>query len=237
MPRRAFPILILCALPLFAKPGTAPNLPGAKVDGSVLLPNQWSLRPVGKQVVLGDFPVNIAVHPSGKFAVVLHSGYGQHELVSVALPEGKIVARAALAESFYGLAFSPDATRVYCSGAGDEAIHEFTFKDGYFTGPQDIPLRDVKQRGVPGGLALSADGKRLFTANVFGQDIITADLEQRKPVALFPLLPGASVVDLSSAASTRTRPSSTPRCTARCRWRPRAASGAWASRSRCATTS
>lgn len=194
---RAFLLLALGACSTLAKPGTAPNLPGAKVDGSVLLPNQWSLRPVGKQVVLGDFPVNLAVHPSGKFAVVLHSGYGQHELISIALPDGKIVSRAALTESFYGLAFSPDATRVYCSGAGDEVIHEFKFKDGYFGEPQDIALHDVKERGIPAGFALSADGKRLFTANVFGQDVIAADLEQRKATSLFPLLPGAAVVDLS----------------------------------------
>src|SRR5436189_6214189 len=45
--------------------GTAgqPVLPGKQSDGSVLLPNQWSLRPVGKQVELGDFPINVAVHP------------------------------------------------------------------------------------------------------------------------------------------------------------------------------
>ena len=41
------------------------NLPGQRPDGSVLLPNQWSLHPVGKQVILGDFPVNVAVHPTG----------------------------------------------------------------------------------------------------------------------------------------------------------------------------
>src|SRR5690349_12856009 len=37
--------------------------PGKRPDGSVLLPNQWSLRPVGRQIELGDFPVNIAAHP------------------------------------------------------------------------------------------------------------------------------------------------------------------------------
>src|SRR4051812_12944445 len=52
-------------------------LPGLQPDGSILLPNQWSLRAVGKQVVLGDFPVNIALHPGGTFAAVLHSGWGE----------------------------------------------------------------------------------------------------------------------------------------------------------------
>ena len=59
------------------------ELPGKQPDGSVLLPNQWSLRPVGKQVELGDFPINVAVHPDGRFAAILHSGYGAHQIMVV----------------------------------------------------------------------------------------------------------------------------------------------------------
>ena len=51
-----------------------PEVPGARSDGSVLLPNQWSLRPAGKQIPVGDFPINIAMHSGGRFAAVLHSG-------------------------------------------------------------------------------------------------------------------------------------------------------------------
>jgi hypothetical protein len=36
--------------------------------------------------------------------VALHAGYGQQELVSVALPEGKVIARVVLGDAFYGLA-------------------------------------------------------------------------------------------------------------------------------------
>src|SRR5690348_15224771 len=56
-------------------PAGGTNLPGLRPDGSVLLPNQWSLRPAGTQIDLRDFPVNIAVHPDGGFVAVLHSGY------------------------------------------------------------------------------------------------------------------------------------------------------------------
>src|SRR5262245_34599491 len=69
------------------------NLPGAQPDGSVLLPNQWSLHPMGRQVELGDFPVNVAVHPRGRFAAVLHSGYGTHEIIVVDLQQAKAVLR------------------------------------------------------------------------------------------------------------------------------------------------
>ena len=37
--------------------------PGMTRDGTVLLPNGWSLKPAGRQTRLGDFPVQIAVHP------------------------------------------------------------------------------------------------------------------------------------------------------------------------------
>src|SRR2546428_812818 len=57
------------------------DVPGARTNGFVQLPNQWLLHPAGKQLVVGDFPVNIAVHPDGKYAAVLHSGNGQNEVV------------------------------------------------------------------------------------------------------------------------------------------------------------
>jgi hypothetical protein len=55
-----------------------PRLPGMGDGGTVLLPNQWSLKPAGKQIKLGDFPVQIALHPSERWAAVLHTGYGDH---------------------------------------------------------------------------------------------------------------------------------------------------------------
>ena len=111
------------------------DLPGIQADGSVRLPTQWYLRPAGKQVLVGDFPVNIALHPGGKFAAVLHSGNSQHEILVLELPGGRLVSRAGVEEAFYGLAFSPDGTKIFCSGAGREVIHQFSFKGGYL-GPR-----------------------------------------------------------------------------------------------------
>src|SRR4051812_43199353 len=52
-----------------------PSWPGKQPDGSMLLPNQWSLKPAGRQIELRDFPVNIAMHPRGRYVAVLHSGH------------------------------------------------------------------------------------------------------------------------------------------------------------------
>ena len=157
----------------------AVDLPGYRPDGSILLPNQWSLRPAGRQIELGDFPVNIALHPAGRFAAVLHSGHGRHEIVVVDLSQEKVVSRAPVQESFYGIAFSPDGRALYCSGAGDEVVHVFDFKDGKLTVQPDIRVRDSRERGIPCGLAVSRDGRDLFVANVWGQSVSQLDLSAR----------------------------------------------------------
>src|SRR4051794_33440303 len=69
-----------------AKPAKAARvLPGAEADGGVRLPNQWAIRPAGRQLELGDFPVSLALHPGGKWLAALHAGYGPHEIIIVGL--------------------------------------------------------------------------------------------------------------------------------------------------------
>ena len=167
---------VLCLLPCRAGSSASSELPGLRPDGSVLLPNQWSLRPVGRQVPLGDLPVNIAVHPSGAFAAVLHCGYGPHEIAVVDIAAAKITSRIAVEEAFYGLAFSPDGLHLYCSGAGQELIHAFDFVQGHLRPSRDYRLRPADQRGVPSGVAVSADGAQIWAANLWNHRLSQVDL-------------------------------------------------------------
>ena len=164
-------ILSLSTLPLLAQDQPAPVLPGAQKDGTVLLPNQWSLNPIGKQVQVGDFPVNIALHPDGQYAAILHCGYGQHEVRILDIAADKIVGTANIAEAFYGCAFSPDGKKLIISGSGEEVLWVFNFKGGYLSEPTSIRLRPKQQRGIPGGFAISKDGSTIYVANVWGQSV------------------------------------------------------------------
>ena len=100
-------------------------LPGVQSTGAVQLPNQWSIRPVGRQVALGDFPVNIAVHPSGRWLAILHAGYGTHEvsIFDADKSRQKVVSRVIIDQAFYGLTFSPDGKTLYASGGELEVVH------------------------------------------------------------------------------------------------------------------
>ncbi|MEI6074895.1 MAG: bifunctional YncE family protein/alkaline phosphatase family protein [Verrucomicrobiota bacterium] len=165
-----FASALVCPPELAAAEG-ASLWPGRQADGSMLLPNQWSLRPAGSSIELGDFPVNIALSPDGRFAAVLHCGYSQHEVIIVNLAEGKVASRANLTESFYGVAFSPDGRKLYCSGASSEVIHAFAFKKGTLSATGDFRLRAAGEQGVPTGLTLDPTGQSLYAANLWNSRV------------------------------------------------------------------
>ena len=152
------------------------ELPGQRDDGSVLLPNQWSLQPAGRQIALGDFPVNISLHPGGQYAAVLHCGYGAHEVVVMDLRTEGLASRTPIAEGFYGIEFSSDGRTLFCSGAAAEVVRGFSFESGKLKPAGEISLRDPKRRGIPGGLAVTRDGRTLCAANVWGQGVAIVDI-------------------------------------------------------------
>ncbi len=171
-------------------PTEAPRvLPGIQPGGKVQLPNQWSLQPAGKHLVVGDFPVNMVLHPGGEFLAVLHAGYGEHEIVAIDLrnKRQRVICRAPLEQTFYGLCFSPDGGTLFASGAEFEVVHSFAFADGLLSKPRQIAVAALKDKFIPAGLAVSADGKTLFAAGTWGDGVAVVpldDAEKRKTIAL-----------------------------------------------------
>lgn len=169
------------------KPAAPRKLPGMQKGGEILLPTQWSLRPAGKQLKLGDFPVNIALHPKEPWAAVLHAGYGDHEIVIVDLKSYEIVSRANLKQAFYGLCFDPAGERVFASGAEYEVVHEFKFAKGYLSDRRELKIGEVKDEHVPAGVTCSPDGKTLFVACAWGDTLAILPLDDPTKLQHVPL--------------------------------------------------
>jgi len=175
------PLLVLAGLVAMMGPTTltsglaaeapAPRTPGPQPDGSVILPNQWSLRPAGSQVGVGDFPAAIAMHPNGRHAVVLHCGHGPHELAVLDVVERKLLTQTRLEESFQGLAFSRDGGRLWVSGGAAETLLRFRFVDGTLVPDGSVALRDAKLRGIPCGIEVADADGTVYVANVWGHSI------------------------------------------------------------------
>jgi sugar lactone lactonase YvrE len=143
----------------------------------MLLPKQWSLRPAGKQLTLGDFPVNMALHPGGEYLAILHAGHGEHEVVLVNLKRHRIVSRVTLPQTWYGLCFSPDGKQLYASGGEFEVVHAFDFDEGYLSHHRQITIAPVFSKFIPGGLALDPAGKTLCVAGTWGNGVCIVPLD------------------------------------------------------------
>jgi len=189
-------LLLMAVLNLATQPNlhaaaTPPGLwPGMQPDGSMLLPNHWSLRPAGSQVDLGGtLPVNIALSPDGKFAAILDCGYTQHGVEIVDLGTQKVVDRSNLGEAFYGITFSSDGRRLYCGGASTEVVYFFDFSQGKLGERRFVRLRPVAEVGVPTGVAIDPAGKTLFAADMWSSRISRVELADK------------SVTDISLASN------------------------------------
>lgn len=158
--------------------GQAVRTPGPQPDGSVILPTQWSLRPAGRQIEVGDFPVSIAMHPNGRHAAVLHCGHGVHEVIVIDVEAGTIVSRTTVGEAFYGIAFDAEGRLLYVSGSSGETVRRFRFDAGALVPDAVLPLRPASARGVPAGIAVSSDGGLLYVANLWGHSVSRVDLRR-----------------------------------------------------------
>ncbi|CAN5388092.1 hypothetical protein BH11PLA2_BH11PLA2_08440 [soil metagenome] len=162
-----------------AKLPTTRVLPGIQKGGFVQLPNQWRLKPAGKQIEVGDLPSNIQIHPTGQFAAVLHCGYKEHEVVILDLnaTNKKVMSRVTIPQAFYGLAFSPDGKQVYCSGGEFDRVHVWDFDKGLLHNARTISIAADKGRMVAAGIAFDKDGKELFVAATWADAVVRIPLE------------------------------------------------------------
>ena len=161
--------------------------PGLTHDGSVLLPNGWSLKPAGRQTKLGDFPVQIAMHPSLPILAILHAGYGEHEVVTVEGASGKVIGRVAFPGTFAGIAWSADGKQLFVSGGFDDLIYRFDHADGLLSKKTVFEYNDRKafladrnpehgeasrkHQRTPAGLSVTKDGKTLYVSAAFGHSV------------------------------------------------------------------
>ncbi len=176
-------------------PGASPPVaagavhwPGMTREGTVLLPNGWSLEPAGRQSKLGDLPVEIAVHPDRPILAILHAGYGDHEVVTTDTATGKVIGRVAVPGTFNGLAWSPDGRQLFAGGGFDDVIYRFDHAEGLLSNRKTLEYPDRKEFLATGrradklqrmvaGLAVSRDGRTLYASAAFGHSVARFDAQ------------------------------------------------------------
>ncbi|MGL6097629.1 MAG: bifunctional YncE family protein/alkaline phosphatase family protein, partial [Fimbriiglobus sp.] len=201
--------LALAALPVTSAepPPIERVLPGLRPDGFVQLPNQWKLNPVGRQIDVGDLPMNVQLHPTGQFAAVLHCGMKDHEVLILDLnpKRQKVACRVTVDQSFYGLAFGPDGKQVYASGGEFDVVHVWDFDKGLLHNHRTIDV-SAGRRTVPAGLTLDPAGRELFAAAMWAEAVIRVPLDNPANKIVIPL----GEIAAKPPAGTKGEPPSPP---------------------------
>lgn len=95
----------------------------AQTSLPVTLPNGWKLTPAGKNLPLGDLPLNMALSPNGRWMAVTNNGYGRQCIKIFDTKKEIEVADQTIHASWYGLCFSPNGRYLYASGGNDNQIN------------------------------------------------------------------------------------------------------------------
>ena len=162
---------------------------GVQRDGRIMTPTGRALTPAGSHIEVNDRPLGMVLSPDGNLlAVVTGSNFNPRALHIIDVSTRTLKQTIGLANSFVGVAFSPAGNRIYVGGGASNDVRFFTSAaGGAFVADGAIPISGAS----PSGLALNADGSRLYVALNLTHEVAVIDtasrtIVRRIPVGIFP---------------------------------------------------
>jgi YVTN family beta-propeller protein len=126
-----------------------PRYAGPTKDG-FLLPNGWHLTPVGKHLETSDLPLNIIPLADGKHVLLSTNGFNRHEITVINLDELKVIDKAGVYQSWFGMATDAKKEKVWWSGGGSGQLHTFNLNNGKLerTSEPDVNPAKIKAKDL-----------------------------------------------------------------------------------------
>lgn len=205
MRSRATALIALSAVTLAGAVAAAtvgePVLVGRQADGSVVTAAAQRLTPAGRLIELSGRPQAVALSPDGRTAVVLAASTGA-ALQVVDLDTGTRLQSytGAGGSSHAGLAYTPDGLTLLSSLSSGSLAFTAVAADGTLgpTTTMSIPAPSLRERGtrqavdpsqnpLPGGIAVSADGRTAYVALSRSNALGVVDLASRTLTAAVPV--------------------------------------------------
>jgi DNA-binding beta-propeller fold protein YncE len=158
---------------------------GPLPDGGFLLNSGWTIRPAGQQVEVGTFPMSAVVSKNGKFLVVMNAGYDAPTISVIDTASKKELSKTHVADAWLGLRTDPRTDLFYVGGGTSGKVFEFELNpdSGAVTSKREIvAVADLASKGnaLIGDVELSRDGKYIYAANLYGDDISVLDVKEGK---------------------------------------------------------
>jgi DNA-binding beta-propeller fold protein YncE len=157
---------------------------GRQPDGAFLVSSGQRIE--GGSIAFDGRPIDLAPHPTGGFYAVLNKTavfLGDADGVRPGT-EVKLGTNA----GFRGLAWSSDGSRLFAS-TDKGYVQSFRFEAGRLALGPRIALDPPGTKGnpVPGGMAITRDGSRLFVAAANRNAVVEVDLATNAPIRDLPV--------------------------------------------------
>ena len=153
----------------------------------VLLPNGWSLTPVGNSIPLGDLPLNLVVSPSKKYLAVTNNGQSVQSIQLIDAVNNKILSDVIIPKSWLGLAFSSDEKFLYASGGNDNLIVQYRISNQRLIENDRFPLgKEWPVKISPAGIQIDNSNHTLYVVTKENNSLYLIDLLTKK-LRVFPL--------------------------------------------------
>jgi DNA-binding beta-propeller fold protein YncE len=148
----------------------------------VMLPNGWSLTPVGNSIPLNDLPLNLIASPSEKFLAITNNGQSTQSITLIDSKSEKVLDDIEIKKSWVGLAFSDDEQFLYASGGNDNLVVVYKTEGGKLKPDGEIKLGEEKDKISPAGLCVDSRNNRLYVVAKDSKSLFICDVKERKMI-------------------------------------------------------
>ncbi len=154
-----------------------------------MLPNGWSLTPAGKNIPIGELPLNMAVSNGKKYLAITNNGQSTHTIDLIDIQKEQRVDSIVIAKAWYGLAFSKDDQYLYASGGHDNKVNRYSVVNG------KLKLLDSYELGKPWPTQIGTAGldleetvyNKLFVVTKEAKSLYVFDLKTGGISKIIPL--------------------------------------------------
>lgn len=154
----------------------------------ITLPNGWGLTPVGRNFPLGDLPLNLVVSKSAKLMAVTNNGQSVQSIQLIDPKTETVLDTKIIGKSWYGLAFSDDAKKLYASGGHDNFILVYGIDQNKLSNPDTIVLGKKWPNKVgPAGISIDDDRHLMYVVTKENNKLYIVDLLTNKVELEFSL--------------------------------------------------
>jgi YVTN family beta-propeller protein len=159
------------------------TLPG-EYNGYTLLPNGWKLTPAGRKAEVDGFPLNLILTKDGKYAITSNSPAKDNSVSVVNIKEGKEIQRVLLRETWRGIVFNGDDSKLFASGGNKNLIYIFNFSNGKLTLADSIIIGEPypKEEISIAGLDFLPSRNLLFAVSRMSNSLYIIDMNKKEVI-------------------------------------------------------